>query len=55
MTMLFDLPQWAVIALVVFCGLSFSIGIPLLQWIDYRKDVKKYGKEIANEIARRYI
>lgn len=55
MKMLFDLPEWAVIALVIFGGLLFSIGIPLIQWIDYRMDVKKYGKEIADAIARRYI
>ena len=27
---------------------------PLVQWIDYRRDCKKYGKETADEIRRRW-
>ena len=49
-----DIPTWMVVILIVFTGLLFSIGLPLSQWVDYQKDVKKYGKEIADEIARRY-
>lgn len=37
-------------AVVVFLLL---FGIPLTQWIEYRIDVKKYGKEIADELARK--
>ena len=27
--------------------------IPIYQWIDYKRDCKKYGKEQADEIWRR--
>lgn len=30
------------------------IALPISQAIDYRRDVKKYGKEIADELARRF-
>jgi len=47
------------IEIPVICkiGLCFGIAVlflPLAQWIDYRRDVKKYGKEYADELARRY-
>lgn len=28
--------------------------LPVGQWIDYKKDCKKYGKEWADEIRRRW-
>jgi len=37
----------AVILVLVVC-------VPLAQWIDYRRNCKKYGKEEADEIRRRY-
>ena len=42
---------------VVIAGiiaLMFLVGIPLGQWIAYRRDCKKYGKEIADEFRRRF-
>lgn len=53
-----DFIDW-LIEIPVICkiGLCFGIAVlflPLAQWIDYRRDVKKYGKEYADEIARRY-
>lgn len=42
---------------VCLVGLIYGIAIillPIMQWIDYKLDVKKYGKEVADEIARRY-
>lgn len=38
-------------------GIVYAIAILLLpigQWIDYRIMIKKYGKEEADEIARRW-
>ena len=40
--------------LLVSCCCIFVVGIPLAQWIDYRRDIKKHGKEIADEIRRRW-
>lgn len=28
--------------------------VPIAQWIDYKKDCKKHGKEVADEIRRRW-
>lgn len=42
---------------VVLVLFSVALGwfiIPFLQWIDYKKDKKKYGKEIADEQARHF-
>lgn len=35
-------------------ALIFVVGIPAGQWIAYRRDCKKYGKETADEIRRRF-
>lgn len=38
-------------------GLAFGIAIvfvPILQKIEYSKNVKKYGERVAWELARRY-
>lgn len=53
-----DIIDW-LIEIPVICkiGLCYAIAVlllPLAQWIEYRYDVKKYGKEYADEIARRY-
>lgn len=47
------------IEIPVLCkiGLAYAVAfllLPLAQWIDYRIMVKKYGKEEADEIARRF-
>ena len=47
------------IELPVLCQLGLVWGIalmliPFAQWISYKRDCKKYGKEYADEIARRY-
>ena len=34
-------------------GVAFLL-VPLFQWIGYRSWVKQYGKEEADEMARRY-
>lgn len=31
-----------------------SLFIPIAQWIDYKRDCKKHGKETADEIRRRW-
>lgn len=53
-----DFIEW-LIELPVVCkiGLCYAIAfllLPFAQWISYKRDVKKYGKEYADEIARRY-
>lgn len=38
-------------------GLLFGVAflfLPFAQWVGYKRDCKKYGKEYADEIARRY-
>lgn len=30
------------------------ILLPICQWIAYKRDCKKYGKELADEIRRRW-
>ncbi len=45
------------IPVICLMGLMFGIAIlqlPFVQWIDHKRDCKKYGKEYADEIARRY-
>lgn len=43
-----------VVCLIGLCyGFAFLL-LPFAQWIEYRHDVKKYGKDYADEIARRY-
>lgn len=32
----------------------FCIGLPIGQYLDYKSDAKKYGKEMADQIAERY-
>lgn len=49
---LFSLPGWSLPFLVWAVAL---ILVPVVQLIDYKHDCKKYGKEIADEIARRYL
>ena len=39
---------------VLFLAVCLWFIIPFLQWIDYQRDKKKYGKEIANEQARHF-
>ncbi len=53
-----DFIDW-LIGLPVICKLGLCYGIafiflPLGQWLEYKHDVKKYGKDIADEMARRY-
>lgn len=42
---------WLIVA--GFIGLLFSVGFPLTDHIEYRRFVKKYGKETADEHFRR--
>lgn len=42
------------LVLLVSCCCIFVVGIPLSQWIDYRRDIKKHGKETADEIRKRW-
>ena len=32
----------------------FTVGIPLFDFVSYRVDVKRYGKDAADEIRRRF-
>ena len=53
-----DFIEW-LIEIPVICkiGLCFAVALlllPLAQWFNYRLWVKKYGKEEADEIAKRY-
>ena len=53
-----DFIEW-LIELPVLCkiGLCYALAIlflPFAQWIAYKRDAKKHGKEYADEIARRY-
>jgi len=41
------------IAFVVICWAAAFILVPFGQWISYRRDCRKYGKEQAYEIWRR--
>ncbi len=40
--------------LIGLCYAGAILLLPIAQWLKYRHDVKKYGKDIADEIARRY-
>lgn len=45
------------IPVICLIGLMYGVAfllLPLAQWIDYKRDVRKYGEEYADEIARRY-
>lgn len=58
MEMIEGIVDW-LIDLPVVCqlGICFAVAfilLPFAQWISYKRDVKKYGKEYADEIARRY-
>lgn len=42
---------------VCFLGLCYAVAFLLLllgQWIDHKHDIKKHGKDYADEIARRW-
>ena len=44
------------IPVIFLIGLLYAVAfllLPFVQWIDYRRMVKKYGKKYADEIARR--
>ena len=43
-----------VLACILTMLVMFAIVFPLLIWIDWKRDVKKYGKETAYEIWRRW-
>ena len=49
---LFSLPGWSFPFLVWAIAI---ILVPVVQLIDYKRDCKKYGKEISDEIARHYL
>ena len=40
--------------LIGLCWAFAIIFLPLVQWIEYRHDVKEHGKEVADEIWRRW-
>ena len=38
---------------VAFVGIGWAVAfllLPLWQWISYKRDCKKHGKDVANEI-----
>lgn len=42
---------------IAFVALGWCIAfllLPIAQWIDYKRDCKKHGKEQADEIRRRW-
>ena len=43
-----------VICLIGLCYCVAFMLLPIAQWIEYRVWVKKYGKEYADELARRW-
>ena len=56
--MIYEITVWLesipVICLIGLCyGLAFLL-LPIGQFVEYRIWVKKYGKEMADELARRY-
>ena len=42
------------LAFVAIGWIGAFLLLPLGQWIDYKMDCKKYGKETADEIRRRW-
>ena len=42
-----------VLTLLAIAWASAILLLPVGQWIDYKKDCKKHGKELADEIWRR--
>lgn len=41
---------------LAFVGVGWAVAFllaPIAQWIEYKRDCKKYGKEQADEIWRR--
>lgn len=45
------------IPVICLIGLVWAVAIlflPLLQWLEYRHNVKEHGKEVADEIRRRW-
>ena len=58
MKTIYKIIEWLIeIPVVCKIGLCYAIAfllLPFAQWISYKRDVKKYGKEYADEIARRY-
>ena len=43
------------LAFVAFGFVGAILLLPLSQWIDYKRDCKKHGKEQADEIWKRMI
>lgn len=43
----------ALVFVVIGWGITF-LFIPMAQWIDYKRNCKKHGKEEADEIRRRW-
>ena len=43
------------LAFVAIAWAGAILLLPLAQWIDYKRDCKKYGKEQADEIWKRMI
>lgn len=43
-----------VLALLAIGGCGAILMLPIAQWIDYKRDCKKHGKEQADEIRRRW-
>ena len=42
------------VAIVVLCWAGAILLLPLGQWIEWKRLVKKYGEEQAREIMRRW-
>lgn len=42
------------IAFIVIGWVIAFIMLPIAQWIDYKRDCKKHGKDYADEIRRRW-
>lgn len=51
--MIFGSPALDAVAFVVFGWAGAFLLLPLAQWIDYKRDCKKHGKDQADEIWRR--
>lgn len=51
--MIYGSPIIDALAFVVIGWIGAILLLPLAQWIEYKHDCKKYGKEQADEIWRR--
>ena len=53
-----DFCEWLQgIPVICLMGLIYGVAfllLPIAQWIDYKLMRKKYGKDVADEIMRRY-